>query len=60
MTDNESSGNPPDRERRKKIRRFGNERRDQPRWDENSPIRRKGPGRRAIDRLKNALDFIKK
>ena len=60
MTDNENSGTPPEHERRKKMRRLGKERRDQPRWDENSPIRRKSPGRRALDRLKNALDFIKK
>lgn len=61
MTDNENSGNPPDnRERRKKMRRLGKERRDQVRWDLNSPIRRKGPGRRALDRLLDALYLIKK
>jgi hypothetical protein len=61
MTDNENSGNPPDKlERRKKMRRLGKERRDQPRWDTNNPIRRKSPGRRALDRLMQALDFIKK
>ncbi|BAV33645.1 hypothetical protein SCL_1334 [Sulfuricaulis limicola] len=62
MTDNDNSGNPPapDRDRRKKMRRLGKERRDQPRWDTDSPIRRKSPGRRALDRLKSALDFIKK
>jgi hypothetical protein len=62
MTDNDNSGNPPtpDRERRKKMRRLGKERREQPRWDTDSPIRRKSPGRRALDRLKSALDFIKK
>ncbi len=62
MTDNDNSGNPPppDRERRKKMRRLGKERRDQPRWDTDSPIRRKSLGRRALDRLMHALDFIKK
>lgn len=60
MTDNENSGNPPDRERRKKMRRLGKERRDQPRWDTSNPIRRKNPGRRALDRLMQALDLIKK
>ena len=60
MTDNENAGNPPDRDRRKKMRRVGKERRDQPRWDDNSPIRRKNPGRRALDRLLNALDLLKK
>jgi hypothetical protein len=42
------------------MRRLGKERRDQPRWDTNNPIRRKSPGRRALDRLMHALDFIKK
>ncbi|GAB4506929.1 MAG: hypothetical protein Tsb0026_00040 [Sulfuricaulis sp.] len=60
MTDNENSGHPPDRERRKKMRRLSKERRDQVRWDMNSPIRRKSPGRRALDRLMQALDLIKK
>jgi hypothetical protein len=60
MTDNNNSGNPTDRERRKKMRRLGKERRDQVRWDTNNPIRRKSPGRRALDRLMSALDFIKK
>ena len=60
MTNNENTGNPPDRERRKKMRRLGKERRDQPRWDTDSPIRRKSLGRRALDRLIHALDFIKK
>jgi hypothetical protein len=60
MTDNNNSGNPADRERRKKMRRLGKERRDQPRWDTNNPIRRKSPGRRALDRLMSALDFVKK
>jgi hypothetical protein len=60
MTDNNNSGDPTDRERRKKMRRLGKERRDQPRWDTNNPIRRKSPGRRALDRLMHALDFIKK
>ncbi len=49
-----------DRERRKKMRRLGRERRDQVRWDLNNPIRRKSPGRRALDRLLQALDLIKK
>jgi hypothetical protein len=61
MTDNENSGNPPDkRERRKKMRRLSKERRDQVRWDTSNPIRRKSPGRRALDRLMQALDFINK
>lgn len=60
MADNKNSGNPGDRERRKKMRRLGKERRDRPRWDTNNPIRRKSPGRRALDRLMSALDFIKK
>jgi hypothetical protein len=60
MTDNNNSGNPTNRERRKKMRRLGKERRDQVRWDTNNPIRRKSPGRRALDRLMSALDFIKK
>jgi hypothetical protein len=60
MTNGENSGNSPDHERRKKMRRLGKERRDQPRWDTNNPIRRKSPGRRALDRLMQALDFIKK
>ena len=30
------------------MRRLGRERRDQPRWDTDSPIRRKSPGRRAL------------
>lgn len=62
MTDNDNSGNSssPDRERRKKMRRLGKERRDQPRWDDNSPIRRKKPGRRALDHLLSALDLLKK
>jgi hypothetical protein len=60
MTDNNNSGNPNDRDRRKKMRRVSKERREQPRWDADSPIRRKNPGRRALDRLKSALDFIKK
>lgn len=52
---------PPDnRERRVKPQRTVKERRDQPRWDANSPIRRKSPGRRALDRLLQALDLIKK
>ncbi len=43
------------------MRRLGKERRDQVRWDAENQIRRKrGPGRRALDRLLRALDFIKK
>ena len=62
MTDKDNSDSPsyPDRDRRKKMRRLGKERRDQPRWDTNSPIRRQGPGRRALDRLLQALELIKK
>lgn len=60
MTDNNNSGNPTDRERRKKMRRLGKERRDRARWDKDNPIRRKSPGRRALDRLIHALDFIRK
>ncbi len=62
MTDNKNSGNPPTPkpDRRKKMRRLGTERRDQPRWENNSPIRRHSPGRRALDRLLNALLRLKK
>jgi len=62
MTKAEKSDKPssPDRERRKKKRRLSKERRDQARWDKDNPIRRKGPGRRALDHLLTALDFIKK
>lgn len=61
MTDSDNSGNPPGkRERRKKMRRLSKERRDQPRWDKENPIRREGLGRRALDRLMRALDFIRK
>ena len=42
------------------MRRLAKERRDQARWDTKNPIRRKSPGRRALDRLMSALDFIKK
>jgi hypothetical protein len=60
MSDNENSSDScPDRERRKKSRRLGKERRDQPRWETNSPIRRHSPGRRALDRLLNALLRLK-
>ncbi len=38
-------------ERRKKTRRVNSDRREQVRWDLNSPLRRKNPGRRAYDRL---------
>ena len=57
MTD---TGNPENRERRKKSRRHGTERRDQPRWETKNPIRRQSPGRRALDRLLNALLRLKK
>lgn len=57
MTD---TGNPENRERRIKSRRHGTERRDQPRWETKSPIRRQSPGRRAFDRLLNALLRLKK
>lgn len=60
MTDKDNSGYPPDRDRRKKARRLGNERRGQPRWDDNSPIRRQSPGRRALDRLLSAISLLKK
>ena len=61
MADNKNSGAPPDnRERRKKTRRLGKERRDQARWDLASPLRRKGPGRRSLDRLLQALELLKK
>lgn len=38
-------------ERRKKTRRANSDRREHVRWDLNSPIRRKNPGRRTYDRL---------
>ncbi|MEK7084056.1 MAG: hypothetical protein AAB932_02390 [Patescibacteria group bacterium] len=61
MTNGDNSDNTsPKRERRKKMRRLAKERRDQARWDTKNPIRRKSPGRRALDRLMSALDFIKK
>jgi hypothetical protein len=62
MTDNDNPDSPstPKQDRRKKMRRLGKERRDQPRWDTKNPIRRKSPGRRALDRLMQALDFIRK
>lgn len=42
----------PDRpERRKMARRVAADRRDHMRWELDSPIRRKNPGRRALDRL---------
>lgn len=47
-------------ERRKKMRRLGKERRDQVRWDKDNPIRRKSPGRRALDHLMYVLNFNKK
>ena len=62
MTDKDNSDSPsyPDRDRRKKMRRLGKERREQVRWDANNPIRRKNPGRRALDRLLSALHLLKK
>ncbi len=43
-------------ERRKKTRRTGKDRRDNMRWETDSPIRRKSPGRRIYDRLLYLLD----
>ena len=62
MTKDNDSDKPafPERERRKKMRRLSKERREQVRWDTENRIRRNGPGRRALDRLMHALDFIKK
>lgn len=57
--DSDKTGSP-EAERRKKKRRLGTERRDQARWNAKNPIRRKSPGRRALDRLLHALNFIKK
>ncbi|MHB8535437.1 MAG: hypothetical protein ACYDBW_08330 [Sulfuricaulis sp.] len=42
---------------RKKSRRKNKDRRDNMRWELENPIRRKSPGRRAIDRLLYLLDF---
>lgn len=58
MTDDEHSDKPAFNrpERRKKIRRTGKDRRDQVRWELENPTRRKGLGRRALDRLINAPD----
>ncbi len=44
------------KERRNKVRRSGRERRDQARWNMDSPIRRQGPGRRALDKLLKKSD----
>ncbi len=44
------------KERRNKVRRSGKERRDQARWNMDSPIRRQGPGRRALDKLLKKSD----
>ena len=62
MTKDNDSSKPAARklEQRKKMRRLGKERRDQARWDKENPMRRKSPGRRALDRLMHALDFIRK
>ena len=38
-------------ERRRKPRRVNNDRRERMRWELENPIRRKSPGRRALDRL---------
>lgn len=43
-------------ERRKKMRRSGTDRREQMRWGLENPIRRKGPGRRSLDRFLTILD----
>ncbi|MCR4345888.1 MAG: hypothetical protein NUV55_01590 [Sulfuricaulis sp.] len=62
MTKDSDSNKPASREReqRKKMRRLSKERRDQVRWDMDNPMRRKSPGRRALDRLMQALDFVRK
>lgn len=44
------------KERRNKVRRSGKERRDQARWNMDSPIRRQGPGRRSFDKLLKKSD----
>jgi hypothetical protein len=43
-------------ERRKRARRAEKDRRDRMRWDMENPIRRKSPGRRALDRVFYLLD----
>ena len=43
-------------EHRKKARRADKDRRDHMRWDLENPIRRKSPGRRALDRVFYLLD----
>jgi hypothetical protein len=43
-------------ERRKKARRADKDRRDRMRWDQESPVRRKNPGRRARDGMFYLLD----
>lgn len=53
--DTDSVG-PSGKERRNKVRRSGKERRDQARWNMDSPIRRQGPGRRALDKLLKKSD----
>jgi hypothetical protein len=55
-TDNGKYNGP---ERRNKVRRSGKQRRDQSRWNVDSPIRRKGPGRRAHDKLLKKRDHDK-
>lgn len=62
MAARKNSDNPssPGHDRRKKARRLGTERRGQPRWDDSSPIRRQGPGRRALDRLLSAIGLLRK
>jgi hypothetical protein len=42
--------------RRKMARRANRDRRDRMRWDLENPIRRKSPGRRALDRVFYLLD----
>jgi hypothetical protein len=42
--------------RRKMTRRADRDRRDHMRWDLENPIRRKSPGRRALDRVFYLLD----
>ncbi len=58
MTDDEHSDKPALNrpERRKKIRRTGKDRRDHMRWELDNPMRRKSPGRRALDHLLYVLD----
>ncbi len=57
MTDDDSDNTGfKDPERRKKTRRKSRDRRENMRWEQDNPIRRKNPGRRAYDRLLYLLD----